>query len=165
MAHGGFPSGDPPFRLSKYRTLDAAFGNLLYSLRSPSPAVLALRVTIRSARRRTDAPPLARILGASAPPPQGCPSALRGLDPTERMLGFGCHQGLVRGLCVGIGPFKIAWFSEGGKTSQYVNFYLLPRSYAPRLSCSDDPKSQSKHFIFRYDKWKTTTPKVRHLSA
>ncbi len=79
----------------KPERIGAAFGDLLYSLRSPSPAVLALRVTIRSAKK--EAPPLAKILGASAPPPQGYPSALRGLDPTERMLMFGCHTGLVEG--------------------------------------------------------------------
>jgi hypothetical protein len=71
----------------------AAFGNLLYSLRSPSPAVLALRVTIKSTKK--EAPPLAKILDASALPPQGYPAALRGLDPTNRMLIFGYQTGLL----------------------------------------------------------------------
>ena len=143
------------------RLLAAASGNLLYSLRSPSPAVLSLRVTIRSAR--TVNQPLSgagcgNVQSASRQPfGQGFALALT----RSGLRHFLAIMKRWRNGLTGNRGWKKGVKSDGGKTSHHVTFYLLPRRYAPRLQCSNE----RTHFIFRYDKRKATPQTLWHLSS
>jgi hypothetical protein len=73
--------------------------------------------------------------------------ALRGLDPFIRTPAFWLSYSGSGGVLTGNQACKKGMKSEGGETSHPVNFYLLPRRYAPRLQCLDEPR----YFIFRYN--------------